>query len=70
MKAFREVKRLFLGIFCDVKEIPFQSFAPGFAPDFKVSEFLTKENLHVLILFSQEIKMSSFTPIVSCSSRQ
>lgn len=24
------------GIFCDVKEIEFQIFAPGFAPDFKV----------------------------------
>lgn len=50
----------------------FQSFAPGIAPDFKASEFLIKENLHVLtfFFFSWEIKMSGFTPIVSCSSRQ
>lgn len=53
MKAFRQVKRLFLGILCDVRKIHCFRIWPWvkFNPDFKVSAFPIEENFHVLTFF-------------------
>lgn len=62
MKAFRQVKRLFLGILCDVNRIHCFRILPWvkFNPDFKGSAFPIEENFHVLTFFSQRIKVSAF----------
>lgn len=74
MKALGEVKRPFLGIFCDVEKIHCFRALPQvkFNPDFKVSELPIEENFHVLTFyyfFFPENKDAAFSPIVSCSSR-
>lgn len=71
MKAFSDLKRLFLGIFSDVKEIHTFRFLPQVLPQISKSFSSRREFEFFGFFFSpQGMKLSAFAPVVAHSSRQ